>query len=472
MAAPGVEALGDYISGGPGNDLIDGGDGTDNLYGDEGNDTISGGAGGDYINGGPGNNVIDGGPGDDKIVADDGTNTIIINSGSGFDEITSHFISAGEQSDTVVFGPGITPEDLQVQMDLLGNQSYIDMKLAIGIGDDEGLVITATQTSTVMLNEIGIGLGLYNVNGALMFVGNDGIHGSEFWKSDGTDLGTVMVKDIWPGPEDGADELDPRYYVVSDDGTLFFSACDGVHGVELWKSDGTEAGTVMVKDSGPGTVGIFPYYLTDVNGVVFFRGYDDVHGTQLWKSDGTEAGTFMVKDINQGPYAKSSKPDQLTNVNGTLFFAADDGLHGIELWKSDGTAGGTVLVKDIYPGLGLVPNSSNPHDLIDVNGTLFFTAWDGVHGNELWKSDGTEAGTVMVKDMIPGTEGASSAVANVNGSLFFIASNGVRGELWKTDGTEAGTVMVKDFTGFTEISHFTTVNDNLFFTANDGVHGF
>src|SRR5205807_403080 len=88
-------------------------------------------------------------------------------------------------------------------------------------------------------------------------------------------------------------------------------------------------------------------------------------------------GTVMVKDINPG--SLGSFPYHLANVNGTLFFAADDGTHGTELWKSDGTAAGTVLVQDINPN-----GSSSPSYLINVNGTLFFTANDGLPGAEPW----------------------------------------------------------------------------------------
>jgi len=87
----------------------------------------------------------------------------------------------------------------------------------------------------------------------------------------------------------------------------------------------------------------------------------------------------------------------LTNVNGTLYFSASTPTYGIEPWKSDGTAAGTQLVKDILPG----SDGSGPTDLTNVNGTLFFAARDGVHGPELWKSDGTAAGTKLVKDIAP-----------------------------------------------------------------------
>src|SRR5262249_27570756 len=152
-------------------------------------------------------------------------------------------------------------------------------------------------------------------------------------------------------------------------------------------------------------------------------------------------GTSMVTDINN--------PYRLTNVNGELFFTADDGVHGTELWKSDGTVAGTSMVKDIYPGSytryfgGSYPNSSNPRELTNVNGTLYFTANDG-QGYELWKSDGTTAGTVMVADINPDNinpgSGGPDRLTNVNGELFFEANDSIHGyELWKSDGTVAGT---------------------------------
>ncbi|MBA4192738.1 MAG: hypothetical protein C0467_32635, partial [Planctomycetaceae bacterium] len=101
----------------------------------------------------------------------------------------------------------------------------------------------------------------------------------------------------------------------------------------------------------------------------------------------------LVKDIVPGSGA--GNPRNFTNVNGTLFFSAFDGTNGYELWKSDGTAAGTVLVKDINSGA----SSSYPTNLTNVNGTLFFSADDGTNGIELWRSDGTAAGTVLVTDI-------------------------------------------------------------------------
>ncbi len=319
-----------------------------------------------------------------------------------------------------------------------------------------------------------------NVNGTLFFVADDGTgtngHGKELWKSDGTSTGTVLVADIRPGPASSG----PRY-LTNVNGTLFFVADDGTgtngHGKELWKSDGTSTGTVLVKDIYSGAYSSNPDWLTNVNGTLFFRATEAffLTGTELWKSDGTSTGTVLVKDIQPFPYG--SYPSQLTNVNGTLFFQANDGTKGYELWKSDGTSTGTVLVADIRPG----PASSGPRYLTNVNGTLFFVANDGTNGIELWKSDGTSTGTVLVADIRPGAYSSNPDwLTNVNGTLFFAANDGTNGiELWKSDGTSSGTVLVKDIR--TDISYYgsygsdpirlSNVNGTLFFAANDGTNG-
>src|SRR5262249_26603994 len=156
-----------------------------------------------------------------------------------------------------------------------------------------------------------------------------------------------------------------------------------------------------------------------VNGVLYFQADDGAHGHELWRSDGTAAGTWMVKDINPG--ATRSNPEHLTAGNGVLYFDADDGGHGNELGRSDGTAAGTSRVKDITPGaagFGYTP----PLLGVGSAGVLYFRAGDGVHGNELWRSDGTTAGTVMVKDINLGAgDSVPSRLTDLNGVLYFAA---------------------------------------------------
>lgn len=305
-----------------------------------------------------------------------------------------------------------------------------------------------------------------NINGVLYFKPNDGVHGDELWKTNGTEAGTVMVKDINPGST-GSDLQE----LINVNGILYFQANDGVHGTELWKSDGTEAGTVMVKDIYSGIIGSTPSSLFTANGFVYFQANDGVHGTELWKSDGTATGTILLKDIYPGvipggysagiPY--NSNPNNFTEINGTVYFNASGGVETHQVWKTDGTVAGTVLVKDIYPGIaGYALNN-----FINLNGSLLLTVYGGPDGNELWKSDGTTGGTSLIKAM-PGGNFSNHATI-MNGLLYFLEGDG----LWKSDGTEAGTVLIKQKEGLFNSSPelLIAVDGLLYFTLNDDTHG-
>ena len=188
---------------------------------------------------------------------------------------------------------------------------------------------------------------------------------------------------------------------------MFFTARDGTHGRELWRSDGTAAGTVLVKNINPNdsrrSAGSHPNNLTVVGQTLFFTADDGTHGRELWKSDGTRSGTVQVKDINLGSRSSGSHPSELSAMGGGLFFAADDGTRGEELWRSDGSRSGTVLVKNINSKDSRYYSGSYPSSLTAMGGELFFAADDGTHGEELWRSDGSRAGTVLVEDIHTGT---------------------------------------------------------------------
>ena len=325
-----------------------------------------------------------------------------------------------------------------------------------------------TESGTVMvkqfiaLSAFGGSVGkLSDINGTLFFAASDENHGEELWKSDGTETGTVMVKDINPGKDSSyIDEL------TNVNGIAFFRAIDGSHSDELWKSDGTEPGTMMVNDIN-GSGGSWPRYFTPIDGTVYFSANDGSTGHELWKSDGTESGTEQVLDIRPG--SSSSEPNDLINFNGLLYFSAHESFCK-ELWKSDGTNVGTVSVEDSFT----LPDACEPEKLTIANGVLYFRA-DG-YDFELWKSDGTDAGTVQVKEINPTFDGSNPEyLTAVGDQIYFTADDGSHGiEMWKSDGTDAGTVLVKDINvgaGDSSPEQLTSVGSSLFFSSYDGSHG-
>ncbi len=304
-----------------------------------------------------------------------------------------------------------------------------------------------------------------NVNGTLFFAANHEDRGYELWKTDGTVSGAVLVKDI---PDGGATLYGGSFpnNLVNVGGTLFFEATDNEHRAELWKSDGTESGTVLVKDIFPGIGESNLRYLTNLNGLLIFTANDGVHGQELWASDGTESGTVMIKDIQPG--ANGSAPSRLTVSGNNLFFLRYDDANGYGLWKTDGTSDGTVLVKAF--------GSRFFDDATDLNGRLFFTISDSINGNELWTSDGTAAGTHVFRDINPGAANSfPSSLSTVNGRLYFRANDGTHGtELWVTDGTTAGTHRLTDIAPGAQSSGtqpLVSVLGRPVFMANDGIHG-
>lgn len=298
----------------------------------------------------------------------------------------------------------------------------------------------------------------------------DKISGGELWVSDGTSVGTTLFKDILPG-KDGSYI---RNFMEFHD-LLYFTAYDGTSQA-VWRTDGTVEGTeVFQRTAILSDVDIFP----PLDSVLLFSAWTTLSGTgdvgiELWRSDGTEAGTYVLKDILPG--SNGSKPTSGMRFGDQLLFVANDGLTGQELWITDGTSAGTQLVKDIFPG----STGSSIRFKGVMNGQAFFTAHDGIHSedffgiNEMWVTDGTTAGTTLLKDIIPGKKAAVSSSANrfaIFQNYAFFTSGTVtenNRELWITDGTEAGTQLFLDIFPGDEDSNpgnFYVKDDKLYFEA-------
>ncbi len=275
---------------------------------------------------------------------------------------------------------------------------------------------------------------LLRVGDAVFFFGWSAQYGDELWITDGTAQGTRLVKDIRSGPQSALSSFLGNYRAAV--GTVCFGANDGLAGDELWCSDGTASGTVMVKDIEPGPGSSRPAFFAPMGGTLFFGATDSANGWELWRTDGTGSGTALGKDIWPGP--SGSNPGFMTASADMLFFPANDGITGFELWKSDGTGAGTVLVADIAPG----SQSSFNGESGVAGDTLFFAADDGTYGKELWATDGTALNTRLVFDIHPGTNGSYPQRFMAIGSrrvVFSVLSSPSGTGLWVSDGTAAGT---------------------------------
>ena len=270
--------------------------------------------------------------------------------------------------------------------------------------------------------------------GQLLFDGEDPVNGHEPWVSDGTPAGTHLLKNL---AADTGSPSSPAQF-TSYNGRLYFTATDGTSGRELWSSDGTQDGTRMFIDLNPGAGDSNPVDLFSGGGYLYFfaKQTPTIGLNELWRTDGTLQGTKVLSAIDPPGQTLSGRDCGPPVVIGkTVYFVARDVEGGQELWKSDGSSQGTARVADINPG----SQSSTPCFLTVLNGRLFFAADGGMAqgGVGLWTSDGTESGT----SLIPGTAGLDphGLIAN-NGALYFLSTDYTNGDVvWKTDGTVAAT---------------------------------
>lgn len=292
---------------------------------------------------------------------------------------------------------------------------------------------------------------LIDVNGTLFFTVDNDANGVDLWKSNGTNEGTVKVQEI-----SGDSNSSESVLLTVLDGSLYFVAANGT---ELWTSDGTDVGTTLVSDLSNSGTSITGLTLFDQS--LFFTVDDDgSNKVRLWKSDGTTEGTKFIKDISAG--GSSSNAPNFTEAAGKLFFTANK-----KLWSTDGTQASTVKMSNVKP---FVDEQSN---MVEFDGKLYFVGNN--KGKDLWVSDGTETGTQRVKDFTNNKNNVAVRHLTVfNGSLFFTTNADNMGkELWMTDGTEAGTRLFKDIrsggaTSNASPRYLTVFNDKLFFRANDG----
>jgi trimeric autotransporter adhesin len=296
-----------------------------------------------------------------------------------------------------------------------------------------------------------------NVNGTVFFSAYDAVNGRELWKTDGTAAGTVFVKDIRAGT---AESVPDNLTAVGS--TLYFGANNGTNGRELWKSDGTAAGTVLVKDITPGsasnTGGGYTHlsYFTVYNGTLYFMAYTD--RPRLWKTDGTATGTIPVTPLDR--HFVGINPN-LTVFNGLLYYVTNDNIDPdrgyMQMWKTNGDPANHTEVRS---GLGLWQNYDM--ELTAGDDKIYFTIWaSGTSEEEVWFTDGTSQGTQKIEGGGNTGSGSPTNMTTMFGSVYFASTNGSQYGLFKTDGTTQGTRLLEPIPG--ELKYFYASHNLLYF---------
>ena len=274
-----------------------------------------------------------------------------------------------------------------------------------------------------------------------------------------------LVKAIGPPTINHGGTYGPQKIVTSEN-YLYFTVKPSWNIVELWRGDGTDAGTVKIK--------AFEEIndLTTVGDNVFLS----VNGLHdLWFSDGTPEGT---KEITSVPFIQQSNYNNtgMVALKDKLVFVASTFKSGTEIWVSDGTAEGTYQIKDIYEGEQNGADSNlGVFDHTILNDIIYFSANDGIHGNELWRTDGTTEGTYLVKDINDDKYSYPSYFTNDSERVYFSAFTSQNGqELWTSDGTDFGTYQLFDLKEGVFSSDPTSINfieDYVYFHAVTDTEG-
>jgi len=276
--------------------------------------------------------------------------------------------------------------------------------------------------------------------GRIVFGARTAASGNELWASDGTAAGSRMLFDACPGDCDADPEV---LGTVGGVALVVASAEVPAREDRIWATDGSPAGTFVLTDHGTDLLvtrpfselrGLtyFPFDRAFLGGSMFFAACGGDHGCGLWATDGTEAGTRLAVPLG-------GQPAHITATDHAVFFAAES-----VLWTTDGSAQGTERLAEL---------TGEPSEMTAAGGKVFFLA-PGTDGQELWASDGTQAGTLQVTQLAPSQPFITNpddpddgpVVAAFGGRVYFAANDGAHGwEIWRSNGTVSGTRRITDF---------------------------
>jgi ELWxxDGT repeat protein len=360
------------------------------------------------------------------------------------------------KSITVTAAPAPTPNRFQYEVSLAVNGTVF-FKAGDTTHGDELWAYDVTSGAR-LVRDINPGVnysspsGFLGVGSKVYFTANDGTHGYELWVSDGTTEGTKSLADIRPG----LGHFTPTNLVAWGNQLHFVNSITGQH----WLTDGTSAGTL------PMTVSPAPNGFVQAFGsFLYYLAYEPVHGQQLWRSDGTIAGTNRVtSNLPQVPIG----PVKVSGSHLYLIAGDSEVTTDYQIWTTDGASDATMIFD--MPLL-----YGQPYGFIAAGSITFFVAWDAEHGTELWVTDGTEGGTSVI-DLVAGPQSMNLGSFTSDESLLYFTAerNGIGSQVFVSDGTAAGT---RPFVDNVFVSaggwqgQLTKIGSALFFQADDGIHG-
>ncbi len=309
------------------------------------------------------------------------------------------------------------------------------------------------------------------LNNVAYFIASDGSHGNELWRSDGTSPGTYMLKEFETGITSSL-----LFNLTALNGRIYFTLYTQEYGYEPWISDGTAQGTHILKDISPGGGSSYPTKFFNIDKDVFFIAYSDYsYRGAIYKTDGTDAGTIRI--LNPGDIGDGGEEiSQPTVANGLLFFTFYSyTTYEFQLWRSDLTEEGTYQVGPTFPFNYETYQLSVPAQLTAYNNKLYFSADDGT-GRKLWVSDGTDAGTMPApgnNNVMIHADWMNTSFPILNNVLYTPGEGATQGSgLYKLDASNNdGVVKVRSFgadgvTASIVPKEMQVVNNTLYFKVN------
>lgn len=350
-------------------------------------------------------------------------------------------------------------------------------------------------------------------NDKIIFTGDNEAGYGELWVSDGTQPGTFVLQQFLGSSTSGwpignlipfqnkvfyvAITKDNLFQLYITDGTysgtrmvynfgdyqnlsitrckaigniVYFIVTDAKTGInQMWRSDGTTIGTALIKDLGKDNPSEFMAF----NNNIYFITISSINGDYIWKSNGTTAGTAQLKQISASSQSGNRTPSYAAIENApvlasnALYFTANDGTHGDELWKTDGTENGSGMIFDFSPG----SDGSNPYGLTVLNNELYFGANSSLFpaGNELFKYNGSKFSQPIETYPGPNSGNPSFLTVQNNTILFGAQRNSEVSHFWLTDGSQGNTIEISESVSYP--NNFSIFGNTAFFAANADVNG-